>query len=506
MASALVGNRTQDPSIKSAVLYQLSYERNIGFYHVYLTSSPFRLHLSQQDSQQILVGHNRKDKNSCPLTQAAGCHGEHHFQGANAMTKSNSTAPPAARKPRKPQKPEKPYEGFPLTPHPCGLWCKQVTFNGTAKLYYFGSWRDDPKGERALERWHEEMDFLKAGRVPRSRLVADSPTLGDLINKFLLAKAILRDNGERSPQTWNSYSDVCDELLATFGQDRLLTDLLPEDFQKLRSRWAAKGWGPVTMKDRINRARVVFNYAYKTRLIPAPIFYSEEFTRPSLKVLRLNRAAKGKMMFEAEELRRMIEAARQPLKAMLLLGINAGLGNADIARLPLSAIDMEGGWLTNARGKTGIDRRCPLWPETIQAIRESLAERPTPKDTANFDVIFITKRGNTWDKDEHRALTHECRKLLDALGIKGNRNFYALRHTVETIGGESKDQVAVKAIMGHVDNDISAAYRERISDARLKGVTDFVHAWLFAKPETGTQKKPRLRIASETRNGDAASA
>ena len=32
IVNALVGNRTQDPSIKSAVLYQLSYERECGIY------------------------------------------------------------------------------------------------------------------------------------------------------------------------------------------------------------------------------------------------------------------------------------------------------------------------------------------------------------------------------------------------------------------------------------------------------------------------------------------
>jgi integrase len=71
------------------------------------------------------------------------------------------------------------------------------------------------------------------------------------------------------------------------------------------------------------------------------------------------------------------------------------------------------------------------------------------------------------------------RKLLDALGINGHRNFYALRHTFETIGGEAKDQVAVDAIMGHARDDMASAYRETISDARLKAVADHVHTWLF---------------------------
>jgi integrase len=363
------------------------------------------------------------------------------------------------------------------------------------KLYYFGPW-DSPQA--ALERWLADKDALLAGRVPRSRAAEGTPTLRDLCNQFLMTKALLRDGGELSQHTWNAYADVCDELLGMFGQDRLLTDLLPEDFQKLRARWSER-WGPVRLGNEINRARVVFNYAHKNRLIAAPIVYGEGFKRPARKVLRLNRAAKGARMFEADELRRMIENARQPLTTMLLLGINAALGNADIARLPLSALNLETGWLTYPRGKTGVMRRCPLWPETVQAIRDWLTQRPAPKDPANFPLLFTTVRGNAWDKGTgDRAISHECRKLLDRLGIKGNRNFYSIRHSFETTAGETKDQVSVDAIMGHADESMAAAYRERISDARLQAVTDFVHAWLFAKPRKAIKEKPRLRIANET--------
>ena len=49
----------------------------------------------------------------------------------------------------------------------------------------------------------------------------------------------------------------------------------------------------------------------------------------------------------------------------------------------------------------------------------------------------------------------EMRKLLDSRGINGSRNFYALRHTFETVGGEAKDQVAVDHIMGHARDDMA---------------------------------------------------
>jgi hypothetical protein len=52
-----------------------------------------------------------------------------------------------------------------------------------------------------------------------------------------------------------------------------------------------------------------------------------------------------------------------------------------VARLPLSAVDLDAGVIDFPRPKTGIPRRCPLWPETAAAIRELLAKRPAPRGT-----------------------------------------------------------------------------------------------------------------------------
>ena len=83
--------------------------------------------------------------------------------------------------------------------------------------------------------------------------------------------------------------------------------------------------------------------------------------KPSVSTVR----GKGRKLFTADEIRRIIDAAGLQLRAMILLGINAGFGNADCGELPLSAVDLETGIIDYpARPKTGIARRCPLWPET----------------------------------------------------------------------------------------------------------------------------------------------
>ena len=81
---------------------------------------------------------------------------------------------------------------------------------------------------------------------------------------------------------------------------------------------------------------------------------------------------------------------------MVLVGINCGFGNSDCATLPKSALDLKGGWVNFPRGKTGVNRRCPLWPETVAAIRQALEARPTPKSSQDRGLVFLTPTGLRW--------------------------------------------------------------------------------------------------------------
>jgi integrase len=347
-------------------------------------------------------------------------------------------------------------------------------------MYYFGLW-DDPGA--ALAKYREQADALHAGRTPRPD-PDGGVTVKDACNAFLNHKKALVDTGELAPRTWGEYKATADLLVGAFGKQRLVADLGPDDFATLRNKMAGR-WGPVRLGNTIQRVRFVFKYVLDAGLTDRPVRFGPGFARPSAKTLRLHRARRGLRMFEADEIRRLLGAAGPNMRAMILLGVNCGYGNADVGTLPLAALDLDAGWVRYPRPKTGIDRRAPLWPETVQAMREVLARRPDPKDPAAAGLVFVTRCGAPWAKTvEDNPVSKETRKLLDALGIDGHRGFYCLRHTFETIGGEAKDQVAVDYLMGHARDDMASVYRERISDTRLKAVTDHVRAWLFAEKET----------------------
>ena len=197
-------------------------------------------------------------------------------------------------------------------------------------------------------------------------------------------------------------------------------------------------------------------------------------------------------MFEAADIKRMLAVATPQLKAMILLATNCGMGNSDIGNMPMHALDLDGGWLNYPRPKTGIDRRCKLWPETVEAIRTVLAERRTPHDEMHAGLVFITAACGSFSKaTSDNPISKEIAKVLKRLGMtKKGRAFYSLRHSFATIGGEARDQVAVNHIMGHADASMAATYRECISDERLAAVADFVRAWLWPRPAPAASVAP----------------
>jgi integrase len=371
-----------------------------------------------------------------------------------------------------PVRPAKPYPDFPLFPHATKRWAKKIR----GKLHYFGPW-DDPDG--ALKSYLEQKDDLHAGRTPRPD--PEALTVKDLANRFLNQKQALVDSGELTALTWGDYKTACDEIIAAFGKGRLVADLRPEDFATLRKRLAKK-WGPHRLGKTIQFIRCVFKYAYDAELIDRPIRFGPGFRRPSKKILRLHRAEAGPKLFTAEELRRLIDAALNPVRAMTLLGINCGFGNSDCGNLPLSAIDWDNAIIDYPRPKTGIARRCPLWPETVAALRDALAKRPEPKREEDAGLVFLTRCRVSWHTGTTVGpLSKETSKLLKKLGINGRRGlgFYTLRHTFRTVADEAKDQPATDFIMGHEVPHMSSVYRETISDARLRAVVDHVRRWLF---------------------------
>jgi integrase len=399
------------------------------------------------------------------------------------------------------ERPKKPYPDFPLTPHPGGAWQKKIR----GKIHYFGRWAKRVNGKlvrvegdgwkEALELYKAQADDLHAGRTPR--VEAGGLTVADLCNRFLTAKLRKVESGELGSRMFQEYREITDLLVSTLGKTRLVEDLAADDFEALRAQLAER-WGPVRLGNGVTRVKSVFKYGLDNGLIEKPVRYGGEFRKPDKAVLRRHPAQNGEKMLEADELRRLIDAAPVPLRAMILLGLNAGFGNHDCATLSLRALDLDAGWVDFPRPKTGIARRCPLWPETVTAIREALAARPVPKDPADAEVVFLQSSGRRWvrvtDKSRTDNVSVHFTNLMKTLNLHhAGIGFYTLRHVFRTVADAARDPVAIDLIMGHTDPSMGGHYRERIEDSRLRAVAEHVRQWLFdeaPREDGGTAGEP----------------
>lgn len=438
-----------------------------------------------------------------------------HAKGAASGTSATSArqplSPPARRRgrpprtageaPTRPARVGKPYKTFPLTPHRNGQFCKKIR----GQLFYFGSVNDP---DSALRRYHEHCAGLHSGRMTQVPRDGDSLTIRELANRFLEAAEARRDAGELSPRTFVDYYRDCERLVRFYGGDRDVESITRDDLKALRKH-LARGINPQTLNGRIGVTRSVFKFAYEEELIDKPIRFGKDLKRPDRRIMRLSQAEAGRKHFLAAEIRSLLEAAKPQLRAMILLGINCGMGNRDVAALPANRIDLEHGWIDYPRAKTGVRRRCPLWPETVKAIAAVIDARKDVRRKLNPEaegLLFVTRKGHPFVRStakvlrggrphvvEHDAIATTLKRIMDRHGITmRGLGFYGLRRSFETIGAETGNQVAVDHIMGHVPHtsDMGAVYRQHVAESALRQVTDHVRTWLFgsSRPKRRNQK------------------
>lgn len=315
------------------------------------------------------------------------------------------------------EKPKKPYAKFPLYAHARGAWAKRID----GKIRYFGPWKD-PKA--ALDKYRA---FCKG--------VTPSKTVGDLVDAFVADKEAHLATGDITPVTYSEYKATCKVIENHYGRSRAIDSL---DYNSLRVA-LSKGknkptLGPVTLKRRLVIARMIFPSAGKA------------LKAPSQRLLRAAKEARGEQLYEAADIRKLVKAASAELKWMILMGINCAFGPRDCELFP----GPDGEWHNFARPKTGIARRCWLWPETRAALKE-----PNPQ----WDRYKIAK-GFT-------ALCESCK-------VK-NHGFYSLRRTHVTISEGS--QAVIDRICGWQKAVMASVYRQKTFDAKVQACCEAMRTW-----------------------------
>ena len=370
--------------------------------------------------------------------------------------------------------------------------------------------------------WLARRDTIKAG-IDNIRVesVNGALMLRDLMARFLTHKRNKASSGELSRTTLGDYMREVQALVAFQKPLTPAGGLRPEHFsaymrhlveeRKLGrlARKRVRAYVTAFLRFGVQNGWMVMPATDTDWVAPATDPDSMRQVRASLGLAdHSNRILTGK------EIRRLLHRATPTFRAMILLGVNCGLGPADLGRLRWNMIDLRTRTLRFPRPKTGTERVGYLWKKTRDAlirVRTLKHNRLALERDGDSALVFVTRKGLPYyrEREVHAKVAVNGGSTMKVVGVTVDNaisltfsrmarelkldgvTFYRLRHTLKTIGKRARDREALDLMMGHKDPTIGKVYdHEEISWSRIKRVARVVYCRLWPKIKRKEDKRP----------------
>ncbi len=305
---------------------------------------------------------------------------------------------------------------------------------------FLGTKRDYPTSKLALRALQDRLATINslAYRARPTALFAQFATRweSDVVPQF---KPSTATNCRLQLRKW---------LVPFFGQHELkdIDGQLVQQFVSVVSRKVA----PKTVRNLVVTLRSIWRSARAWRYVAHDPFDALVLPRPN---------PTQRFFFSAEDVQRIISAAKEPHRTFYGLLAELGLRCGELCGLTLDDIDLKRGLVivrqSAWRGKIGSPktpnsvRVLDLSPEAIAHLTEFLQSwRPNPSR-----LLFSTRNGTPWDAN--LLCKRHFHPLLRRLGIdvpRGN-GFHALRHANSTLMDRFGIPLKVRQDrLGHVDS------------------------------------------------------
>ena len=196
-----------------------------------------------------------------------------------------------------------------------------------------------------------------AERVKSMTIVQQSPdkTIGGAVTSFLMRKKAQAEAGERSIGRYDGYRRTLGDFVAWAGKDtpcdhingKLLLDYHSHLLGLIGQSKTSRGYA----KDDMVAVKVFINWAWSVELCDLP----RNMKSQELTIEVPNKVIKT---LTADEVKGLLAAAVPRCRLLLLLGLNCGFTQSDIAGLRRQEVDLDEGVITHKRGKTKNMRGC----------------------------------------------------------------------------------------------------------------------------------------------------
>ena len=174
--------------------------------------------------------------------------------------------------------------------------------------------------------------------------------------------------------------------------------------------------------------------------------------------------------------------------ALLLFLLNSGARVSEANQLTVADLDW-GAPAVKLHGKGNQDRRCPLWPETVRALQELVAE------WASTERVFLNRQGDPLTRFGIHKLVerYAARAAQKVPSLQQKRvSPHTLRHTTAMFLLRSGvDLNTIRAWLGHASLDTTHIYAESDLEMKAKAL-DKCELPKTRKPPRLWRSQPRL--------------
>lgn len=274
----------------------------------------------------------------------------------------------------------------------------------------------------------------------RERLLAPDRMVATQVDAWKAQHRAACRSGQMSVGRFDAYS----RKIAPFAGfvatlDAINETTLDEFYDHLSSKIQAGEYAPTTAHELFMTAKQFIRWLVERKHIQPP-------GNLDSKRFRFKHTAATKIeVFRPEEIRAKLAACgkdHERTKLYILLMLNCGMYQNDIAELEQSEVDWKAGTIRRARSKTR-ERDVPmttykLWPETFSLLKKYRATQG--------ELVLLTEKGNPMVKEwiddggdtrKYDAIRSAWHRLCVRMGMKKNRlGMKHLRKTSSTLLGE----------------------------------------------------------------------
>ena len=342
---------------------------------------------------------------------------------------------------------------FPLTLHPTGQYCKKI--NG--RIRYFGT---DKK--KALERYLAQATYLHGCQKSINMASNGKMTLKELCDIYLQYQHSKVLANKLTPKHHNDQISSVRKLMSFLGRGRTIESISTLDLQNYKRKLQSAYASVDRLNLNISVMKAMFHWARRNDILE--------------NIPNIDAISKGKVVhkdmytFNSQQIKKLLSAADVKMRAMIWLGLNCGFGCTDCGKLKWKELDLKNGRVRLARNKTGVRRNFPLWPETIQALKE------LPR---SGQLVFYTSQGHPWVTTVVKTKSNGERKYTPVnrvtptfsrlmkkvrMQVPKGTGLCSVRRTAATMAARSGDPFAVQRLLGHVDLTMATRYVQDVSE------------------------------------------